>query len=43
MPIVYELFDEPYKSTQEGAYGILKWATQYTNHLDKTLSKTFFI
>jgi hypothetical protein len=39
--IVYELFDEPYKSTQEGAYGILKWATQYTNHLDKTLSKTF--
>ncbi|MDB5243813.1 MAG: hypothetical protein JWP57_4439 [Spirosoma sp.] len=39
--VVYELFDEPYKSTQERTYGILKWATQYTNHLDKVLSKTF--
>lgn len=28
--MVYELFDEPYKSTQESSYGIAKWATQYT-------------
>jgi hypothetical protein len=39
--MVYELFDEPYKSTQEGAYGIVKWTTPYTAHLDKVLSKTF--
>ncbi|TFF39819.1 glycosyl hydrolase [Mucilaginibacter psychrotolerans] len=38
--MVYELFDEPYKSTQEGAYGILKWKTQYTSSTDKVLSKT---
>lgn len=38
--MVYELFDEPYKSTQEGAYGILKWAIPYTQHIDKALSKT---
>ncbi|MBD1363060.1 hypothetical protein IDJ77_04485 [Mucilaginibacter sp. ZT4R22] len=39
--MVYELFDEPYKSTQEGAYGILKWTTKYSLHADKVLSKTF--
>lgn len=38
--MVYELFDEPYKSTQEGCYGIAKWATPYTAYLDKVLSKT---
>lgn len=39
--MVYELFDEPYKSTQERSYGIMKWATQYTLTADKMLSKTF--
>jgi hypothetical protein len=39
--IVYQLFDEPYKSTQERSYGILKWTTQYTTWANKILSKTF--
>jgi hypothetical protein len=38
--MVYELFDEPYKSTQEGAYGVLKWTTKYTSWAHKLLSKT---
>jgi len=39
--IVYELFDEPYKSTQENSYGIIKWTSPYSSWVDKTLSKTF--
>ncbi|MFA6087777.1 glycosyl hydrolase [Mucilaginibacter sp.] len=39
--MVYELFDEPYKSTQEKSYGILKWKTQYTTWTNKVLSSTF--
>jgi hypothetical protein len=41
--MMYELFDEPYKSTQERSYGMLKWATQYTSYRDKILSKTFLL
>ncbi|MDB5062852.1 MAG: hypothetical protein JWP67_2695 [Mucilaginibacter sp.] len=39
--IVYQLFDEPYKGTQERSYGILKWTNQYSTWANKTLSKTF--
>jgi hypothetical protein len=38
--IVYQLFDEPYKGTQERSYGILKWTNQYSTWANKTLSKT---
>jgi hypothetical protein len=38
--MVYELFDEPYKSTQESKYGVLKWTTTYTSWAHKILSKT---
>jgi hypothetical protein len=39
--ILYQLFDEPYKSGNEKNYGILKWTSQYTTWANKTLSKTF--
>lgn len=41
--MVYQLFDEPYKTAAEASYGILKWPTPYTytQHIDKVLSKTF--
>jgi hypothetical protein len=39
--IIYELFDEPYKSVQESAYGIIKWKNHYDAWEDKLLSKTF--
>ncbi|MBL4675627.1 MAG: hypothetical protein JKY70_05405 [Mucilaginibacter sp.] len=39
--MVYELFDEPYKSTQESTYGIIKWKTQYTSWLNKVASNLF--
>ncbi|TFF33282.1 glycosyl hydrolase [Mucilaginibacter psychrotolerans] len=39
--MVYELFDEPYKSVQESSYGIIKWKTHYDIWEDKLLSKTF--
>jgi hypothetical protein len=41
--MVYQLFDEPYKTGDEGSYGILKWPTPYTytQHIDKVLSQTF--
>lgn len=40
--IVYQLFDEPYKSEQESAYGILKWKDKnYSKWENKPLSKTF--
>lgn len=41
--MVYELFDEPYKSVQESTYGIIKWKTQYSVWENKMLSKTYLI
>lgn len=41
--IIYQLFDEPYKSTHEATYGIIKWKTQYSVWEDKALSKTFIL
>ncbi|MBL4674926.1 MAG: hypothetical protein JKY70_01765 [Mucilaginibacter sp.] len=35
--IVYELFDEPYKSVQESTYGIAKWLTPYTLFKNKPI------
>lgn len=36
--LIYELFDEPYKSTLEGNYGIIKWTDPYTAWLKKTVA-----
>jgi hypothetical protein len=38
--IFYELFDEPYKSTQESTYGLLKWKTPYSIWTNKVLANT---
>jgi hypothetical protein len=38
--LIYQLFDEPYKSWQESKYGVLKWTTQYTAWGNKVLSNT---
>ncbi|MBL4677583.1 MAG: glycosyl hydrolase 53 family protein [Mucilaginibacter sp.] len=39
--MVYQLFDEPYKTAHEGNYGIIKWKVKYTSWLEKPLSKLF--
>jgi len=39
--IVYELFDEPYKSWQESNYGIIKWKIEYTSWANKLTSNLF--
>lgn len=41
--LVYELFNEPYKSTLEGNYGILKWTTQYTQWSNKIVANNLKI
>ena len=41
--IIYELLNEPYKSTQESNYGIMKWITQYSLWAKKTLAKALTI
>jgi hypothetical protein len=41
--IVYQLFDEPYKHTHEASYGIIKWKTEYSEWVDKLLSKSFLL
>ena len=41
--LIYELFDEPYKSVQESKYGIIKWKIFYSSWLDKTISKTLLL
>jgi hypothetical protein len=39
--MAYELFDEPYKSTQEANYGIIKWTLTYTLWAKKIIANTF--
>jgi hypothetical protein len=41
--MAYELFDEPYKSTQEGNYGVIKWSVPYTVWAKKIIANTFTI
>ncbi|GGH18291.1 hypothetical protein GCM10007352_28920 [Mucilaginibacter phyllosphaerae] len=38
--MIYELFNEPYKNTEERNFGILKWTTPYTIWAKKTIAKT---
>jgi len=39
--LVYELFDEPYKKGDEQHYGIVKWASLYSDWLYKQVAETF--
>jgi hypothetical protein len=41
--MVYELFNEPYKSTLEANYGILKWTTKYTAWANKIVANNLRI
>jgi hypothetical protein len=41
--MAYELFDEPYKSTQEANYGVIKWTVPYTLWAKKIIANTFTI
>lgn len=36
--LIYELFDEPYKSGNEATYGIVKWLTKYTSWKNKLVA-----
>jgi hypothetical protein len=39
--LIYELFDEPYKSAAERYYGIAKWATPYTKWINRLAGDNF--
>ncbi|AMR30507.1 hypothetical protein A0256_03260 [Mucilaginibacter sp. PAMC 26640] len=39
--LIYELFDEPYKTGGEEYYGITKWATPFTEWINRPAAKNF--
>ncbi|AMR30105.1 hypothetical protein A0256_01070 [Mucilaginibacter sp. PAMC 26640] len=39
--LIYELFDEPYKTGGEEYYGIAKWATPYTEWINRPAAENF--
>jgi hypothetical protein len=38
--VIYELFNEPYKKTEEANFGIIKWVTPYTVWAKKIIANT---
>jgi len=41
--VIYELFNEPYKKTEEANFGIIKWVTTYTVWAKKIIANTLTI
>ena len=41
--MIYQLFDEPYKSWQEARYGIVKWSTPYSVWTKKLLANALVL